>query len=706
MAKFSGKLHTDEISAYVLKLDSEIEKSGITAEERHCARIVTEEILLDYREKLGEETSVRIEYRIRSGKMHVRLVIPGESYNPLTDTDSLVLIKTLHFWNTHPEWEYTGRENRISFTVALFSTMLDNLKFTWKYAGPSRGYLILAVVMQFISVGLLIIAPVLSARIITGITDNNFAQLFYISVALLVTNLLSNGVLAICNWSYNVLYNHTLTRLETDLADEVLRITNASLDDNGTGLFIQRMTTDTSSLATAFGTFADNLAQVCQYVGTLFAMLIVNPIVFAVALVLLALQIFVETKRQKEVKKEDRVFRNENEKYTGIIGEMVRGAKDIKLVRAEKSFLSQLTERIKKANDSRMHRDSQNRKYVLFGGIVREVGLFLFIMLLGILLQRKKIDVASGLVLFNYYTLLGSTAIKLLATVMDFVTGFNLSCERIHELMSPAFPKERFGELEKADIKGDIRFENVMFSYNVRKLGVSTRFVLSNMSFQINPGEMVAFVGKSGSGKTTLINLIGRIYDAFSGKILIDGVDVKELSQDSLRGSMTVVTQTPYIFQMSIRDNFRVVKPDMTEEEMRSAASLACIADDIENMPDKYDTVVGEGGVTLSGGQRQRLAIARSLLKKCSILILDEATSALDNVTQDRIRKVLENLKGKCTVILIAHRLSTIVESDRIFFVGDGKVQASGTHQELMEQSKEYRELYSVESGEAGDDAQ
>ena len=244
MAKQIGKLHTEEINSYVLHLDKELEKSGITEQERNCARIVTEEVLLDYRDKQGEEEDIRIEYRLKSGKMKVRIVVPGEAYNPLKETDSLVLIKTLHFWSTIPTWEFVSGENRISFTIVLFNTMLDNLKFTWKYAGPSRGYLILAVIMQFISVGLLIIAPVLSARIITGITENNFAQLFYISVALLATNLLSNGILAICNWAYNVLYNHTLTRLETDLADEVLRITNGSLDDNGTGLFIQRMTTD------------------------------------------------------------------------------------------------------------------------------------------------------------------------------------------------------------------------------------------------------------------------------------------------------------------------------------------------------------------------------------------------------------------------------------------------------------------------------
>ena len=207
----------------------------------------------------------------------------------------------------------------------------------------------------------------------------------------------------------------------------------------------------------------------------------------------------------------------------------------------------------------------------------------------------------------------------------------------------------------------------------------------------------MALVGRSGSGKTTIMNLISRLYDPFSGMITIDGINIRDFDRESLRGCMSVVTQSPYIFQMSIRDNLRIVNQDMTEEEMKNAAALACIDGEIESKPEKYDTVVGEGGISLSGGQRQRLAIARALLRDCKILLLDEATSALDNVTQDNIRKSLDRIKGKCTVIIIAHRLSTIVGADRILYLQDGQILAEGTHDELLKSCAQYRELYEKE---------
>jgi ABC-type multidrug transport system fused ATPase/permease subunit len=222
--------------------------------------------------------------------------------------------------------------------------------------------------------------------------------------------------------------------------------------------------------------------------------------------------------------------------------------------------------------------------------------------------------------------------------------------------------------------------------------------VLSDLNFAIAPGETVALVGRSGSGKTTTFNLLTKLYTPFSGKILIDGIDIMELDRDSLRGSMSVVTQYPYIFNFSIRDNLRLAKPDVTEEEMRHAAELACIDEDIEAMPEKYDTIVGEGGVNLSGGQRQRLAIARSLLRQSKILLLDEATSALDNITQAKIKEALRRIHGRCTVLMIAHRLSTVNGADRILFLQDGQILAQGTHGELMHSCEAYKELYETET--------
>ena len=208
----------------------------------------------------------------------------------------------------------------------------------------------------------------------------------------------------------------------------------------------------------------------------------------------------------------------------------------------------------------------------------------------------------------------------------------------------------------------------------------------------------MALVGPSGCGKSTVFNLISRLYEVNEGVIRFDGADIRELDAESIRGNLAVVPQNPYLFQLTIRENLRLVKPDMTEEEMRTACRMACIDQDIEAMPGGYDSLIDENGVNLSGGQRQRLAIARALLKDARVLMLDEATSALDNITQAKIQQAISNIRGERTVITIAHRLSTVVHADRIMVIGRGGVVDQGSHQELIGRCPEYRELYEAES--------
>ncbi len=182
------------------------------------------------------------------------------------------------------------------------------------------------------------------------------------------------------------------------------------------------------------------------------------------------------------------------------------------------------------------------------------------------------------------------------------------------------------------------------------------------------------------------------------GTVLIDGLDIRTLDHDTIRSNIAVVTQQPYIFNMSIRENLCIVRPDLTDEEMADVCKKACIYDEIMSMPKGFDTVIGEGGTNISGGQCQRIAIARALIRNSRILLLDEATSALDNITQIRIQKAIENLHGDRTVIVIAHRLSTIINADVIFFIEDGRILDSGTHKELMESCASYRSLYGCET--------
>ena len=220
---------------------------------------------------------------------------------------------------------------------------------------------------------------------------------------------------------------------------------------------------------------------------------------------------------------------------------------------------------------------------------------------------------------------------------------------------------------------------------------------MDNLSFKIPSKKTIAFVGKSGSGKTTIFSLLCKMYDTYTGTITIDGIDIRELDKDSIRGNITIISQNPYIFNVSIKDNLRLVKEDVTDEEIYEACRLACLDEFINSLENKYDTIVGEGGVTLSGGQKQRLAIARALVQKTEIILFDEATSALDNETQEHIQKAIDNMKNDYTILIIAHRLSTIINSDEILFLNDGKIEAKGTHQELLKRSKDYKLLYEAE---------
>ena len=253
------------------------------------------------------------------------------------------------------------------------------------------------------------------------------------------------------------------------------------------------------------------------------------------------------------------------------------------------------------------------------------------------------------------------------------------------------FKKEIFGNKHIDDIKGNFEFKDVEFSYN------NENKVLDKLSFNIKENETVAFVGKSGVGKTTIFSLLCKLYDIDSGNIYIDGINIKELDEYSIRNNITIISQNPYIFNMSIKDNLLLVKSDLTDSEMVKACKLACLDEFIQTLPDKYDTVVGEGGVTLSGGQRQRLAIARAFIQRTKIILFDEATSALDNETQASIQEAINNLKDDYTILIIAHRLSTIRNVDRILYLDNGKIEAIGTHDELMNTCTKYKKLYESE---------
>jgi ATP-binding cassette subfamily B protein len=267
------------------------------------------------------------------------------------------------------------------------------------------------------------------------------------------------------------------------------------------------------------------------------------------------------------------------------------------------------------------------------------------------------------------------------------ITEFLTSLSKILEILEEE-PEIQDSEAPKdIKIKGNLSVQDVTFGYD------SYNPVLEHINLEVKQGEMIGIVGHSGSGKTTLINLIMRLYEATQGQILIDGVDIKDISQNALRSQIGVVLQETLLFSGSIRDNIRYSKPDATNEEIIRAAKMANAHDFIMNLPQGYNTIVGEKGYSLSGGERQRVAIARAIIHNPAILILDEATASLDTETEKLIQDALNNLTDNRTTLAIAHRLSTLRGADKLLVLHHGKVAEFGTHKELLDQRGIYYKL-------------
>lgn len=267
------------------------------------------------------------------------------------------------------------------------------------------------------------------------------------------------------------------------------------------------------------------------------------------------------------------------------------------------------------------------------------------------------------------------------------------SIDRVFEFMNEKYDiKDKKDAIELKHVEGNIKFENVSFRYNDDEPEV-----LKNINLDVKKGETIALVGMSGGGKSTLISLIPRFYDVTEGSIKIDGIDIRDVTQRSLRDKIGMVLQDNILFSESIAMNIRMGNPYATDEEVIAAAKAANAHEFIEALPNKYDTLVGERGVKLSGGQQQRVAIARVFLKNPPILILDEATSALDLESEHKIQEALEKLAADRTTFIVAHRLATITHADRIVVIENGEITEIGTHQELMEKRGSYYELYQVQ---------
>ena len=495
------------------------------------------------------------------------------------------------------------------------------------------------------------------------------------------------------DYLYNYLEIKFSKNVLKDLYHKVIDLPAIAFEEIGVGEFINRMVTDPTRVMELLSKL---VRMTCRALVVVIVLIIafktsiilgVEILVFAIIMGLISAKFFPKIKKTQEVikKQTDQYVKSATEDFTGI--------REIKAL----GIKNNIEKRMFNNFESLFH---ENRKIKIYEIIYYNSNSFVYFILQLIILLTGGYFVYKGQMTLAIFTVIENYIWRIddvVESISDFGVNYSkvsVSLRRIDEIVNNRlYQDEKFGDQVLNNAQGIIEFKNVNFRYRADE-----QDTLKGLSMKLEPNKKIAIIGRSGNGKSTIFNLLLRYFDATSGQITIDGIDIKELTESSLRQNISIIRQNPFLFNLSIFENFKIVKEDVTLEEIRQVCQKAYIDDYIMSLPNQYDTIIGEGGVNLSGGQKQRISIARTLLLNTKIILFDEATSALDNESQEFIKKTIDNLVKDHTIIIVAHRLSTIIDADIIHVIDQGKLNASGTHDELMNTSDVFKTLYTIES--------
>ena len=577
-----------------------------------------------------------------------------------------------------------------------------SLRRAWQFARPYRSTIVWFLIAIFVSSLVGLVPPFAFRSILDTAIPHRDRALITILAVVVVSAALADAVLAIVQrWCSARIGEGLIYDLRVALFGKVQRMPVAFFTRTQTGALISRLNNDVVGAQTAVtSTLGSVVSNVIVLVTTLTAMVALEWRLTLMALVVLPIFIIpakrVGARLQVIAREQMGVNAEMNSQMTERFN--VAGAQLVKLFGRSHDEVALFDSRARRVRDIGITSALYGRVFFVALGLVGALGaaavygVGAHFVVDGALSAGTLVTLAA-LVTRIYQPLTGLTNAR-----VDLMTAM-VSFDRVFEVMdAPESITDRPGAIDLVEPRGRIQLDHVRFRYpaaadvTVASLEAPNAVggadpdvdVLTDVSLVIEPGETVALVGASGSGKTSLASLIPRLYDVTSGSVRIDGHDVRDLTQDSLRAAIGVVSQDPHLFHDTIGANLRYARPDATDAELDEACRGARIAEMIDALPDRYDTVVGERGYRLSGGEKQRLAIARLLLKNPTVMILDEATSHLDNENEAHVQAALEHALTGRTALIIAHRLSTIRDADRIVVLDNGRIAESGTHDELI----------------------
>ncbi len=593
----------------------------------------------------------------------------------------------------------------------------SSLRRAWQFARPYRRMIFLFLATIVVAALIELVPPFAFRRILdVSIPSGDLRGINILAGLVVASALVDAGLAIVQRWCSSTIGEGLIYDLRVALFSKVQRMPVAFFTRTQTGALTSRLNNDVVGAQNAVtSTLGSVVSNVVVLTTTLIAMAALEWRLTLLALVVLPMFIIPAKRVGKRLQDIQRQNMTTNAEMNNQMAERfnVAGALLVKLFGRQTDEVGMFSGRAAKVRDTGVRAAMYGRVFFVALGLVGALGAAAIYGVGAHLVVSN--DISSGtlvalaaLVTRVYQPLTGLTNAR-----VDLMTAM-VSFERVFEVLdAPEFITDRPGAVDLVNPTGLVEFKDVWFRYpaaadvTVRSLEAPSavvgadpdRDVLQGVSLVVRPGETVALVGASGSGKTTLSGLIPRLYDVTGGALLVDGHDVRDLTQHSLREAIGVVSQDPHLFHESIGQNLRYAKPDATLEELDAACRGARIMDTIAELPDGYDTVVGERGYRLSGGEKQRLAIARLLLKNPAVMILDEATSHLDNENEAAVQAALENALEGRTALIIAHRLSTIRDADRIVVLAEGNVVEEGTHDELMQLDGVY--AAQVRAGEA-----
>ena len=483
--------------------------------------------------------------------------------------------------------------------------------------------------------------------------------------------------------------------MRRDLFDKYQKLPFSYFDDHKTGDLLSRLTGDLQNVSELAHHGPENLfLAVLMFVGAFIILFSINATLTLIMFAIIPFIILFTTLTRRSMFEAMKNSRKEMANVNSTLENSITG------IRETKAYVAHHHEKCKFAVTNEMfakYRSQSMRWIGIYSAVMEFLTDLLYLVIIfigGVFMIQGKLNAADFTAFLLYINMFINPIhrfVTLFEQLQEGMSGFS----RFYEIITTPDEIDE-GTVIIDDIRGDVEFNNVTFSYFADDED-GDKAVISDLSLKLKAGSTVALVGPSGGGKSTICNLIPRFYNVQSGSITVDGTNVMDITLDSLRRNIGMVSQNVFLFDGTIRDNIAYARPDASDEEIVEAAKKANIHDFILTLDDGYDTEVGERGVKLSGGQRQRISIARVFLKNPKLLILDEATSALDNVTEMQIQASLEELSRGRTVIVVAHRLSTVKNADEIIVIDKTGIVERGSHEALLELGGEYKTLYSYQ---------